>query len=180
MGGLSFGTEITLWTTMKSDLLTAASVTSVGMSRDYYLFGTMRGDAFFKPLKEFWQLGALGETPERWRLLSPAARLDTIKAPILMQMPEQEYVMALDYAIPLIRQHRADLYVFPNEPHQKFQPKHKLAAYQRNIDWFRFWLQGYEDPDAAKLAQYAHWREIKTALSAQSANSADKADHQNP
>ena len=163
MGGLSFGTEITLWTVMKSDLLAAASVTSVGMSRNYYLFSSMRGSAFYKPLRAFWQLGALDETPERWRLLSPAANLNTIKAPILMQMPEQEYVVALDYAIPLIKAHRADLYVFPNEPHQKFQPRHKLAAYERNIDWFRFWLQGYEDPSPEKAEQYRIWREIKKA-----------------
>lgn len=163
MGGLSFGTEVTLWTVMKSDLLAAASVTSVGMSRNYYLFASLRGDAFFKSLREFWQLGALDETPERWRTLSPDAYLDKIKAPILMQMPEQEYAIALDYAVPLMRDHRADLYVFPNEPHQKFQPKHKLAAYQRNIDWFRFWLQGYENPDPAKRTEYTHWREMKAA-----------------
>jgi dipeptidyl aminopeptidase/acylaminoacyl peptidase len=171
MGGLSFGTEVTLWTAMKSDLLTAASVTSVAMSRNYYLFSSMRGNAFFKELQEFWQLGALDKTPERWRLLSPAANLDTIKAPILMQMPEQEYVVALDYAIPLIRAHRADLYVFPNEPHQKFQPKHKLAAYERNVDWFRFWLQGYEDPNPVKKQQYVHWREMRDAVSTKSARS---------
>jgi len=163
MGGLSFGTEVTFWTVMKSDLLTAASVTSPVMSRDYYWFGSMKGDAFFKPLRKFWQLGAQDETPERWRVLSPADNLDKIKAPILMQMPEQEYVIALDYAIPLMRDHRADLYVFPNEPHQKFQPRHKLAAYERNIDWFRYWLQGYEDPDQAKRDQYQHWREMKAA-----------------
>ena len=163
MGGLSFGTEATLWTAMKSDLLAAASVTSIGMYRNYYLFGSMRGDVYLKPLKEFWQLGSPEETAERWRLLSPAANLDKIKAPILMQMPEQEYVMALDYAIPLIRDQRADLYVFPNEPHQKFQPRHKLAAYERNIDWFRFWLQGYEDPDPAKREEFKRWRAMKAA-----------------
>jgi dipeptidyl aminopeptidase/acylaminoacyl peptidase len=176
MGGLSFGTEVTLWTVMKSDLLAAASVTSPGISQNYYLLASMKGAAYFKPLKEFWQLGAPDETPERWRLLSPVANLDNIKAPILMQMPEQEYVMALDYAIPLIRDRRADLYVFPDEPHQKFQPKHKLAAYERNLDWFRFWLQGYEDPDLAKQAQYAHWEEMKKALSAQPAHVTSKAD----
>ncbi|MFC5526780.1 Atxe2 family lasso peptide isopeptidase [Rhodanobacter ginsengisoli] len=164
MGGLSFGTEVTLWTVMKSDLLAAASVTSVGMSRNYYLFGSMRGSAFYKPLRAFWQLGALDVTPARWRLLSPAANLDAIKAPILMQMPEQEYVVALDYATPLIRKHRADLYVFPNEPHQKFQPRHKLAAYERNLDWFRFWLQGHEDPAPSKKAQYVHWRDMRDSL----------------
>src|SRR3546814_1568534 len=102
---------------------------------------------------EFWQLGPLDETPERWQLLSPAAYLDKIKALILMQMPEQEYVMALDYAVPLIRAHRADLYVFPHEPPQKFQLRHNLAAFERTIDWFRFWLQGHEDSDPPQPEQ---------------------------
>ena len=63
-----------------------------------------------------------------------------------------------------IRAHRADLYVFPNEPHQKFQPKHKLAVYERNLDWFRFWLQGYQDPDPSKATQYARWQLMKAGV----------------
>src|SRR3546814_15142646 len=96
---LSFGTEVTLWTLMKSDLLTAASVTSPGMAFNYYLLGSMKGDQFFSGLKKLWQLGAPDETPERWKMFSPTLNLDRIKAPILMQMPEQEYIHALDYTI---------------------------------------------------------------------------------
>jgi hypothetical protein len=163
MGGLSFGSEVTMWTAMRSDLLAAASITSSMVSRNYYLFGSIRGNAFFNQLQAFWQLGTPDETRKRWRLLSPDANLGKIRAPILMQMPEQEYVTALEYAIPLINDHRADLYVFPNEPHLKFQPRHKLAAYERNLDWFRFWLQGYEDPDLAKAEQYKHWEEMRAS-----------------
>lgn len=175
MGGLSFGTEVTLWTLMKSDLLAAASVTSPGMSSSYYLWGSMMGDQFFSALKDFWQLGAPDETPERWKKLSPALNLDRIKAPVLMQMPEQEYMHALDYAIPLMREHRADLYVFPHEPHQKFQPRHKLAAYERNLEWFRFWLQGYEDPGPAKRGQYSRWREMREHRCKSTAGKGDAA-----
>jgi hypothetical protein len=82
---------------------------------------------------------------------------------MLLQMPEQEYIIALEYVIPLMLDERADLYVFPHEPHQKFQPRHKLAAYERNLDWFRFWLQGYEDPDPSKTEQYGHWRRMRPA-----------------
>lgn len=162
MGGLSFGSEVTFWTEMNSDILSAASVTSPGiMSSNYYLFGSMRGDVFSKQLKRFWQIGTPDETPDRWRQLAPASNLDKFHAPILMQMPEQEYILALNYAIPLIRENRADLYVFPNESHQKFQPKHKLAAYQRNLDWFRFWLQDYEDSNPKKAEQYKRWQEMR-------------------
>src|SRR3546814_11454693 len=106
MGGLSFGTEVTFWTVMKSDPLTAASVTSPVMSRNWYLFASMKGDAFSKPVKEFWQLGPLDETPERWKLLSPAAYLDKLTAPTLMQLQDTAYVLAPEYAVPLHRSNR--------------------------------------------------------------------------
>lgn len=161
MGGLSFGSEVTLWVAMKSRLLAAASVSSPSVTPIYYLFGSLQGAKFADGLKELWGLGSPEQTPDRWHLLSPAFNLDRISAPILFQTPEQEYMYGLDYEIPLIRQHRADLYVFPNEPHQKFQPKHKLAVYERNLDWFRFWLQGYEDPSPEKKEQYVHWRAMR-------------------
>lgn len=161
MGGLSFGSEVTLWVAMQTDLLSAASVSSPSVSSTYYLFGSLKGDMFTAGLKELWGLGAPDQTPERWKLLSPEFNVDRIQAPILFQMPEQEYLPALDYAVELIRRGRADLYVFPNEPHQKFQPRHKLAVYERNVDWFRFWLQGAEDPSPNKQAQYVHWREMR-------------------
>jgi dipeptidyl aminopeptidase/acylaminoacyl peptidase len=164
MGGLSFGSEVTTWVAMKSRLLAAASVSTPSMSSTYYLLGSIKGTLFTDGLKRLWGLGAPEKTPGRWRLLSPQFNLDKISAPILLQMPEQEYLAALDYAIPLINRKMADLYVFPDEPHQKFQPRHKLAVYERNLDWFRFWLQGYEDPAPLKRAQYARWRAMRKSV----------------
>ena len=178
MGGLSFGSEVTVWVAMKSRLLAAASVTSPSVSPNYYLFGSMKGDVFTSGLKYLWGLGSPAKTPRRWHVLSPVYNLDRISAPFLFQMPEQEYMQATDYVIPMIRKNLADLYVYPNEPHTKFQPRHKLAAYERNLDWFRFWLQGYEDPDSVKRAQYAHWREMKKVLSVQQAHAAMRPSRQ--
>lgn len=161
MGGLSFGSEVTMWVAMRSRLLAAASVSSVSMSPNYYLLGSIKGAPFAKGLKEFWGLGSPEKTPAQWRVLSPTYSLDRISAPMLFQMPEQEYMQATDYLIPMIRKNMADLYVFPNEPHIKFQPRHKLAVYERNVDWFRFWLQGYEGTDQSKVAQYVHWRVMR-------------------
>lgn len=64
----------------------------------------------------------------RWAQLSPALNIDRILAPVLLQLPEQECPYAPDYTIPLLRAELTDLHVFPNEPHQKFQPRHKLMA----------------------------------------------------
>jgi len=162
MGGLSFGSEVALWTAMYSDLLSAISVSSPMPTSTFQLIGSLRGDGFFDSLRQNWQAGALEETPERWRALSPEFNLDRMRVPVLMQMPEQEYIYALDYAIPLIRQRRGELYVFPHAPHQKVQPRHRLAVYERNLDWFRFWLQGFVDTDARKIDQYARWRTMRS------------------
>lgn len=161
MGGLSYGGAVTLWTVTESDVLAAASVANPVVSPLYYLIGSMKGDVFFDSLRKMWGLEEPGRTPERWRAMSPVFKLDKVQAPILFQHSEQEYMYALDYVIPLLRSHRADLYVFPHAPHQKFQARHKLAVYERNLDWFRFWLQGVEDGDQSKQVQYAKWRRMK-------------------
>jgi len=164
MGGLSFGSEVTLWTLMHSDAIAAASVSSISPTPSYYLLNSLR-EAFRTNLRLMWQLGAPDETPERWKEISPAFRIERIRVPILFQLPEQEYRMLLDYALPLLRRNQGDLYVFPEEAHIKFQPRHKLAAYERNIDWFRFWLQAYEDPEPAKVEQYRIWRRMRAQAS---------------
>jgi dipeptidyl aminopeptidase/acylaminoacyl peptidase len=161
MGGLSYGSEVTLWTLAHSDVVTAASVSGISVTPTYYLFNSLR-DAFRSTLRKGWQLGAPDETPRRWREISPAYQLAGIRAPILFQLPEQEYRMTLDYALPLVRRKQADIYVFPDETHIKFQPRHKLAVYERNVDWFRFWLQGYEDSNPDKARQYRIWRRMKS------------------
>lgn len=158
MGGLSYGTEVTLWMAMNSDVVSAASVSSIAFSPLAYTLMSLSGDPFFSRLRTYWQLGDPEATPAQWKRLSPALNLERIDIPVLMQLPEQEYVHTLDYAVALIRDRRADLYVYPNEAHQKFQPRHKLAVYERNLDWFRFWLQGIEDPHPSKARQYARWR----------------------
>lgn len=164
MGGLSFGGGVTLWTATEADLLAAASVANPVATPLYYLLGSMREGVFLDTLYEMWGLGAPEDTPERWRELSPVFKLDRIRAPILFQHSEQEYMYALEYIVPLLREKRAELYVFPHEPHQKFQPRHKLAVYERNLDWFRFWLQGHEDDAPGKQAQYERWREMREAM----------------
>jgi dipeptidyl aminopeptidase/acylaminoacyl peptidase len=159
MGGLSFGSEVTLWVAMKSDLLAAASVASPFGSPTYYWFMALRGEDELALLKKAWGLGAPSETPERWKQLSPSYNIDKIHAPLLLQLPEQEYLNAIDYFVPLLRSPTpVEMFAFPHEGHQKVSPRHKLAVYERNLDWFRFWLQDYVDPDPRKAAQYDRWR----------------------
>lgn len=42
MGGLSYGSEVTLWTLMHSDVVRAASVSSPSVTPTWYLFNSLR------------------------------------------------------------------------------------------------------------------------------------------
>jgi len=37
-----------------------------------------------------------------------------------------------------------------------------MASQGGAVDWYRFWLQGYEDPNPAKAEQYERWRALRS------------------
>jgi dipeptidyl aminopeptidase/acylaminoacyl peptidase len=159
MGGLSFGSEVTTWMAMHTDRLAAASIASTQVEPAYYWANAVAGRDTPEALLKVWGLGPPGETPQAWARLSPALNVDRIRVPMLLQVPEQEYRMIPEFIAKLSRSTTpSEIWAFPHEPHVLTQPRHRAAAYARNLDWFRFWLQGYESPDPDKAAQYARWR----------------------
>ncbi len=97
-----------------------------------------------------------------WSSMSLRANAAKIDTPILMQLSDNEYVGALEGYVPLKDLNKpVEMYVFPDENHVKWQPAHRFAAYTRYTDWFDFWLQGKEDPDPAKAAQYKRWEAMR-------------------
>ncbi|MGF7156087.1 Atxe2 family lasso peptide isopeptidase [Novosphingobium gossypii] len=98
----------------------------------------------------FWKEGSL---------IQNASAIDT---PLLMQLADHEYLGGVDVFAALKEQGKpVDLYVFPDAFHWKYQPAQRLAVYQRNLDWFSFWLRDRIDPDPAKAGQYAVWQALK-------------------
>lgn len=77
-----------------------------------------------------------------------------------MQFPEQEVRLSIELVSRLATARKGETHVFPFAPHIKIEPRQKLAAYERNLDWFRFWLKGERDPDPVKAAQYQRWAEL--------------------
>jgi dipeptidyl aminopeptidase/acylaminoacyl peptidase len=115
-----------------------------------------------------------GETFENWKQYSISFNLDKIRTPILMEEMGEGVPFTDDKAPPaslsrqmevfagLNRLHRpVEVFYYPNEQHQPDDPQARLASLQRNLDWFRFWLQGHEDPDAAKAEQFERWRRLQ-------------------
>ena len=86
---------------------------------------------------------------------------DKIVTPILQNASDTEYLIYLPLYRSLADLGRPiELYLYPNELHVRNQPRHRLEIYDRNLDWFRFWLEGEQDPDPTKTEQYKRWNHL--------------------
>ena len=65
------------------------------------------------------------------------------------------------YALLEVMGKPVDLVILNTHEHIITNPTVRLAAQGGNVDWFRFWLQDYEDPDPQKSAQYLRWRKLR-------------------
>ncbi|WP_448659190.1 Atxe2 family lasso peptide isopeptidase [Sphingomonas sp. CJ99] len=159
MGGVSFGGEVAAWIAIHSpDRLAALSIANVMPTPTYYWQNAVEGRDVPAMLLSEWGLGEPSPADPAWRQLSPAYNTDRIRTPFLMQLPEQEYRPNIELLARLQRAGTpAELWAFADEAHIKWQPRHRLAANQRNLDWFRFWLAGSVDDNPAKAAQYRRW-----------------------
>ena len=54
-----------------------------------------------------------------------------------------------------------EMYYYPEEEHQVDHPAARVASLQRNIDWFRFWLQGYKRTNPEDRDQYVRWERMR-------------------
>ena len=162
MGGFSAGSEAAMWIAMNTNLLSAVSISSPPYEPSAYWMGAMRGRDNPRVMREFMQAGPPDEDEERWRVFSPALNVGRISTPVLMQFPAQEVRHAAEFHARLSNTATpVEMYAFPEEAHVKIQPRHRYAVYRRNLEWFRYWLQHYVDPDPARAEQYRRWEALR-------------------
>jgi hypothetical protein len=65
------------------------------------------------------------------------------------------------YASLVAQEKVVDMIYFPDGQHVLQKPLERMASQHGNVDWFRLWLKGEEDPDPTKAEQYARWRELR-------------------
>lgn len=159
MSGLSFGSEVVLAVAERTDLLHAAAISSGEIEPYYYWAYRLLGHPMQDQLQTFFGVGNPDTDKVGWAQNVPVSHVDRIRAPMLIQIPESEMHVTVEFFTKLATSSTpAEMIAYPNAPHVKWQPRQKLATYSRNLDWFRFWLLGQEDPDPAKADQYARWR----------------------
>lgn len=159
IGGVSHGTFVPLYMLQIKDRITAISISSPNWGQFQYYWQTRKArdanENNFLPKPE-------GEGLEYYAQLDIAENIDEVEAPILMNLADREMFAMIRFIRHLADAGRPyDAYVFRDEGHLKWQPAHLHAIMNRNLDWFRFWLQDYEDPNPEKKAQYEYWRELR-------------------
>lgn len=161
ISGFSHGAEILEYAISHTHSFHAA-VESGPAARDpffYYMAGRSWQELFAS-----WGLGGWpeGQAAQNWKRLAASLNADQIGTPLLVNSADSEFLASLALCASLEQLHKpVELHIYANELHVKNQPKHRYEIYERNLDWFRFWLQGKEDMASAKSQQYARWRKLR-------------------
>jgi dipeptidyl aminopeptidase/acylaminoacyl peptidase len=104
-----------------------------------------------------------GDGLELWLKRSPEFNLDKITTPLLVvgDGPFDTLLMWQPYAALRYLKKPVDFIMLNTHEHILTNPAVRMASQGGSVDWFRFWLQDYEDPDPAKADQYARWRGLR-------------------
>jgi dipeptidyl aminopeptidase/acylaminoacyl peptidase len=159
VAGFSHGEEIAGYAVTHTHLFQAAIGAAFYDPCFYYLGGTGWWSVF-----ETWGLGGWpeGGAKSNWRLLAMSLNADRIETPILENASDTEYLIYLPVYRSLVDLRKpVELYLYPKELHVRNQPKHRYEIYERNLDWFLFWLKDLERTDRQKEDQYRRWRELR-------------------
>jgi len=159
--------KVDYFLTHSSYKIRAASSADGGLGNYGNLWTTDGGPASQEVARSYGGL-FFGVSRSAWLAGSPAFNADKVSTPLLMEYTGAEG--RLDQPIGAYEFHAAllglrkpvDLFFYPLGAHPLATPFERVASLQRNVDWFRFWMQGYEgiapnyDPD-----QYARWRKLR-------------------
>ncbi len=94
---------------------------------------------------------------------SPEFNMDKVDAPLQVVASGRFSLLTMwgAYAALRIRNKPVDLIMLRGGTHIMTNPAERLASQMGTIDWMRYWLQNYEDPDPNKAKQYARWGELR-------------------
>ncbi len=118
-----------------------------------------------------------GEGLLLWLKRAPGFNADKIRTPLRLQAtsPPPASILASWEMFTRLRDlgKPVEFFLVPQierGSHGIQNPGQCLASQEGAVDWFDFWLNGREDPDAGKLDQYARWRELRKSGRSQGAH----------
>lgn len=159
--GWSYGSYLTEYAVTHSDLFEVASAGEGGLNNpgQYWLLGSASMRHYLEGL---FGGPPYGGTLKNYEELSPALNAERVRVPLLREYGSEVSFQSLEFYTALRRHNKPVEQIFyNNEAHVFAQPRHRVSSMRRNLDWFSYWLQGREDADPAKRAQYERWAKMK-------------------
>jgi len=162
--GMSDGSATVQWALLNSHLFTAAAISNC--CADEYMGNYVPPNVGREMTK--WGLPYAEDARYFYKPESLAQNSKTMDTPLLMQISQFEMLPALATVNALSAHSKpVEMYVYPNEYHNKWQPSHRAMIYERAVDWFEFWLQCKVNTDPKKAEQYGRWSELQKAAGIQ-------------
>ena len=163
--GASYGGYATAWGVARTDRYAAASVNDsmFNLYGHYFFFSTEFYKTYFR--------GTPFDRLEAYLEASPLYYAENISTPMLLRCGlEPKMLLTSSFCTQSVEFHTAlreigtpvELLVHPYEGHGIFDRETAANYLVQNVDWFRFWMDGVEDPDPAKRAQYERWRALRS------------------
>jgi dipeptidyl aminopeptidase/acylaminoacyl peptidase len=108
----------------------------------------------------------IGEGLHNWIERAPSFHLDKVQTPLRIEAIRPVSILAEweIYSSLWQQQKPVDLIYFPDGQHIFQKPLDRLTSQQGNVDWFRFWLQGYKNPTPRNPDQYERWEQMRSVL----------------
>ncbi|WP_272800160.1 Atxe2 family lasso peptide isopeptidase [Sphingobium sp. AntQ-1] len=157
--GLSDGATTVQYAMLHSSMFAAAIMSGCCWERNQ---GALLGPQIDRTFSQVGYPNLLASAPEFWRQISIVENAQAIGIPLLLQAADSEYLSALEAYTALRQAHKpVDLFVFPNEFHNKWQPAHRLAIYRRTLRWFDFWLKGEVPSGGEDAKEVQFWRDLR-------------------
>ncbi|WP_186456762.1 Atxe2 family lasso peptide isopeptidase [Sphingomonas suaedae] len=160
--GLSDGAATVQFALLNSKRYRAAAISSCCESAGA---GPAVGPAYLESIAK-WGYPPQGEdNPRFWEPYSLAANAKRMRTPLLMQLTDQEFRLAVEtYAALDHAEAPTEMYVYPDEGHVKFHPVHRLAVYRRSLAWFEFWMNGKVSADPDDAETMARWALLRSRV----------------
>jgi hypothetical protein len=104
-----------------------------------------------------------------WLKRSPEFDMQAVRTPLLVISLGRLSLLDMwePYAALRYLSKPVDLLLLNSDEHVLTNPAVREASQGGSVDWFSFWLQGYEDPAPAKAPQYRRWEKLCDAQKAE-------------
>lgn len=151
--------------------LKAALITD-GVMEDYFQY-MLRPELLAKESNSMIGEPPFGKGLQQWLKRSPGFNLDKVTTPLLIVAEGSDSLLTMwePYAGLHYLHKPVDLMILITDEHILTNPAVRLASQGSSVDWFRFWLQDYQDPAPAKAKQFTRWRELLRLQEANERNS---------